>query len=73
MATKSVSRASLERGKSAQTCCTSERSSTDKNQNSNWRNCHRGVRMATNSVSRTASERGKSAQRRCTSERSCTD
>ena len=53
--------------------CTSERSCTDKNQNSNWRMCQRGVGKATNSVSRKASERGKSAQRRCTSERSCTD
>ena len=55
------------------TRCTAERSCTDKNQNSNWQMCQRGVGMAMNSVSRTASERGKSAQRRCTAERSCTD
>ena len=41
--------------------CTSERSCTDKNQNSNWRMCQRAVGMATNSVSRKASERGKTA------------
>ena len=69
----SVSRTASERGKSAQRRCTSERSCTDKNQNSNWRMCQRSVGMATNSASRTASERGKSAQTRCTAERSCTD
>ena len=36
---------------------------TDKNQNSNWQMCQRGVGMAMNSVSRRASERGKSAKR----------
>jgi len=46
---------------------------TDKNQNSNWQMCQRGVGMAMNSVSRKASERGKPAQRRCTSVRRCTD
>jgi hypothetical protein len=46
---------------------------TDKNQNSNWQMCQRGVGMAMNSVSRRASERGKPAQRRCTSVRRCTD
>jgi hypothetical protein len=54
--------------------CTSERSCTDKNQNSNWRMCQRSVGKATNSVGRTASERA-ARQRRDerTSVRSCTD
>jgi hypothetical protein len=73
MATNSASRKASERGKSVQTCCTSVRSSTDKNQNSNWQMCQRGIGMAMNSASRKASERGKSAQRRCTAMRSCTD
>ena len=62
MATNSASRKASERGKSAQTCCTAERSCTDKNQNSNWRMCQKSVGKATNSVSREASERGKSAK-----------
>ena len=72
-ARNSVSRTASERGKTAQRCCTSERSCTDKNQNSYWRKCQRGVGKARNSVSQTASERGKAAQRCRTSERSCTD
>jgi hypothetical protein len=58
----SASRTASERGKSAQRRCTSVRSCTDKNQNSNWQMCQRGVGMETKSVSRTASDRGKSAK-----------
>ncbi len=64
MATNSASRKASERGKSAQTCCTAERSCTDKNQNSNWRMCQKSVGKATNSVGRTASERAASQRKR---------